>query len=98
EDGKVSNVSFEGKGCSISQASISMMTEKLKGMTVDEAEELSTIFKQMMQGEDPSDEDNLGDLVALKGVQKYPVRIKCALLGWNTFIDGIKTFKEKHEG
>lgn len=98
EDGKVSNVSFEGKGCSISQASISMMTEKLKGMTVDEAEELSTIFKQMMQGEDPSDEDSLGDLVALKGVQKYPVRIKCALLGWNTFIDGIKTFKEKHEG
>lgn len=96
QDGKVSNVSFEGKGCSISQASISMMTEKLKGMSVDDAQELSNIFKQMMQGEEPKDEDGLGDLVALKGVQKYPVRIKCALLGWNTFIDGVKAFKEKH--
>ncbi len=97
EDGKVADVSFEGKGCSISQASISMMTEKLKGLSVDDAEELSNVFKQMMQGEDPSDEASLGDLVALKGVQKYPVRIKCALLGWNTFVDGVKTFREKHD-
>ena len=95
-DGRVTNVGFEGKGCSISQASISMMTEKLKGMSVEEAEGLANTFKQMMQGESPEDTDSLGDLVALQGVQKYPVRIKCAMLGWNTFLEGLKTYHEKH--
>ena len=95
EDGKVARVAFEGKGCSISQASISMMSEKLSGLSVQDAEELAGIFKQLMQGEDPADPDALGDLVALKGVQKYPVRIKCALLGWNTLLEGIKIHKEK---
>lgn len=96
EDGKVTKVGFEGKGCSISQASISMMTEKLKGLSVEDAEGLANTFKQMMQGEDPADPDSLGDLVALQGVQRYPVRIKCALLGWNTFLEGLKVYKEKH--
>jgi len=95
-DGKVVGVGFEGKGCSISQASISMMTEKLTGASTDEAEAIAHAFKQMMQGEDPPDPDSLGDLVALKGVQKYPIRIKCALLGWNTMLDGLKTHREKH--
>lgn len=96
EDGKIKGVGFEGKGCSISQASISMMTEKLKGLSEDEAEGLANTFKEMMQGENPSDEDSLGDLIALKGVQKYPVRIKCALLGWNTFLEGLKAYRDKH--
>ncbi|MGH2772410.1 MAG: Fe-S cluster assembly sulfur transfer protein SufU, partial [Actinomycetota bacterium] len=95
EDGKVARVAFEGKGCSISQASISMMSEKLAGLSVEDAEELAGIFKQLMKGEDPADPDSLGDLVALKGVQKYPVRIKCALLGWNTLLEGIKIHREK---
>lgn len=98
QDGKITGVGFEGKGCSISQASISMMTEKLKGLSADEAEGLANTFKAMMQGENPSDEEKLGDLIALKGVQKYPVRIKCALLGWNTFLEGLKTYHEKHGG
>ena len=96
KDGKIAGVSFDGKGCSISQASISMMTEKLMGMSQEDAEGLANTFKGMMQGEDPQDEDSLGDLVALKGVQKYPVRIKCALLGWNTFLEGLKGYREKH--
>lgn len=96
EDDKIVGVGFEGKGCSISQASISMMTDKLRGLTAEDAEGLANTFKSMMQGENPSDEDALGDLVALKGVQKYPVRIKCALLGWNTFLEGLKLYREKH--
>jgi nitrogen fixation protein NifU and related proteins len=89
-DDRVSAISFEGKGCSISQASVSMMTEKLKGAKLEDAEAVAENFKQMMLGEDPSEPERLGDLMALEGVQKYPVRIKCALLGWNTFLDGLK--------
>lgn len=95
EDGQLTAVAFEGKGCSISQASTSMMTEKIKGVSVAEAEELARLFKSMMQGEVTPDPDKLGDLAALQGVQKYPVRIKCALLGWNTLLEGLKTYKEK---
>ena len=95
EDGKVTAVSFEGKGCSISQASVSMMTEKLRGSSIEDAEAVAHGFKQLMQGEKPEDPERLGDLVALEGVQKYPVRIKCALLGWNTFLDGLKSYREK---
>jgi nitrogen fixation NifU-like protein len=95
-DGQVTAVGFEGRGCSISQASVSMMTEKLKGLSLTEAEGLANTFKQMMQGESPGDQDSLGDLMALQGVQKYPVRIKCALLAWNALLEGIKTYREKH--
>jgi nitrogen fixation protein NifU and related proteins len=95
EDGKVTGISFEGKGCSISQASVSMMTEKIKGLPLEDAEGLANQFKSMMQGENPQDPEPLGDLVALQGVQKYPVRIKCALLGWNTFLEGLKAYREK---
>lgn len=94
--GKVTAVGFEGRGCSISQASVSMMTEKLKGLSLGEAETLANTFKQMMQGEEPADQDSLGDLLALQGVQKYPVRIKCALLGWNTLLEAVKIHNEKH--
>ena len=95
EDGRLTGISFEGKGCSISQASVSMMTEKIKGLPVEDAEGLANQFKSMMQGENPQDPERLGDLVALQGVQKYPVRIKCALLGWNTFLEGLKVYRDK---
>ncbi len=95
EDGRITGISFEGKGCSISQASVSMMTEKIKGLSAEDAEGLANQFKAMMQGENPQDPDRLGDLVALQGVQKYPVRIKCALLGWNTFLEGLKVYRDK---
>ena len=95
EDGRITGIAFEGKGCSISQASVSMMTEKIKGLSTEDAEGLANQFKSMMQGEDPQDPERLGDLVALQGVQKYPVRIKCALLGWNTFLEGLKVYRDK---
>ena len=86
----VEGIAFEGKGCSISQASTSMMTEKVKGLSQKEASALAESIKSMMAGETEGDEKALGDLVSLKGVVKYPVRIKCALLGWNTLVEAIE--------
>jgi nitrogen fixation NifU-like protein len=82
-------VAFEGKGCSISQASTSMMTEKVSGLAAGDAAALAESIKRMMAGEEDGDADTLGDLISLKGVVKYPVRIKCALLGWNTLLEGL---------
>ena len=82
-------IAFEGKGCSISMASASMMTEKVKGLDVKQARAVAEAIKRMMAGEEPGDINELGDLVSLKGVVKYPVRIKCALLGWNTLLEGL---------
>ena len=86
----LAGISFDGKGCSISQASASMMTEKVQDLSVKDANELAETIKAMMSGEEEGDPEVLGDLVSLKGVVKYPVRIKCALLGWNTLIEAIE--------
>lgn len=83
-------IAFDGKGCSISQASASMMTEKVKGLSTKDASALAESIKAMMAGEAEGDADQLGDLVSLKGVVKYPVRIKCALLGWNTLVEALE--------
>jgi nitrogen fixation NifU-like protein len=88
-DGVAVDAAFEGQGCSISQASASMLTERIKGKKVDEIEELVLSFRTMMAGQESPDEDELGDLVALKGVVKYPVRIKCAVLAWDALQEGI---------
>jgi nitrogen fixation protein NifU and related proteins len=82
-------IAFEGKGCSISMASASMMTEKVKGLDVKQARAVAESIKRMMAGEEPGDMNELGDLVSLRGVVRYPVRIKCALLGWNTWLEGL---------
>jgi len=82
-DGIVEDVRFDGKGCSISQASASMMTDLVKGKRPYEAQGLIAAFKAMMHGEAVPD-DVLGDLEALQGVRKFPVRVKCATLGWVT--------------
>jgi nitrogen fixation protein NifU and related proteins len=86
----VGEIAFEGKGCSISMASASMMTEKVQGLTVKDAGELAETIKKMMAGEEEGEPEVLGDLVSLKGVVKYPVRIKCALLGWNTLLEAFE--------
>jgi len=86
----IDGISFEGKGCSISLASTSMMTEKIKGLSNKDAREMTESIKRMMAGEEEGDPDTLGDLVSLKGVVKYPVRIKCALLGWNTLLEALE--------
>ena len=86
----VEGIAFEGKGCSISQASASMMTEKVKGLPVKDAVGLAESIKRMMAGEEEGNPNELGDLISLKGVVKYPVRIKCALLGWNTLLEALE--------
>ena len=90
EGDDLEGVAFEGKGCSISLASASMMTEKVKGLSADEAGKLASVIKRMLAGEEDGDASSLGELVSLKGVVKYPVRIKCALLGWNTLLEGLE--------
>ncbi len=81
-DGVVRDARFDGKGCSISQASASMMTERIKGRRVEDVGRLIAAVKAMMRGERPG--EDLGDLEALQGVRRFPVRVKCATLGWVT--------------
>ncbi len=85
----VADVSYEALGCSISQASTSVMADMIIGKTVPEAMAVSDEFLRLMQsrGEAEPDEDVLGDAVAFEGVSKYPARIKCALLGWMAWKD-----------
>ena len=103
DDGAVGDIRIAGQGCSISQSSASMMSAAVKGKTVDEARALTRAFKGMMSihessfdGADTGDGDGaidadmkLGDLEALRGVVKFPVRIKCATLSWNTLTLGL---------
>ena len=93
-DGRVSDVRFEAKGCSISQASASMMTEAIKGLSLEEAESLFEMFKGLMYGADQVDVEVLGDLEALQGVRKFPVRVKCATLAWNTLEEALEDFSK----
>jgi nitrogen fixation NifU-like protein len=88
-DGVVQDVSYDGQGCSISQASTSVMTDLVIGQTVDEALAKSDAFLELMQsrGELEPDEDVLEDGIAFAGVSRYPARVKCALLGWMAWKD-----------
>ena len=104
-DGRITDVKIGGQGCSISQSSASMMSAAVKGKTVDEARALTRAFKAMMSiheqelGGDGSEGGadaaadtgavKLGDLEALRGVVKFPVRIKCATLSWNTLAQAV---------
>jgi nitrogen fixation protein NifU and related proteins len=90
DDGTVEQVTFEGAGCSISQSSASMMTESVSGGSVDDAKRLAGAFRGMMAGDVEPDEQRFGDLVALKGVVKYPIRIKCAVLAWDVLQDALE--------
>ena len=108
-DQKIEDIRIGGQGCSISQASASMMTEIIKGKSISEAERIIHAFKEMMDiyeselsGEETAESStnvDLGDLEALQGVVKYPVRIKCATLAWNTLtqsIDEIQGLNDSH--
>jgi nitrogen fixation NifU-like protein len=88
-DGKISEITWDGVGCSISQASISIASELLKGRTFESAQALTDEFVDLMQskGKKTGDEATLEDAVALAGVSQYPARIKCALLGWMAIKD-----------
>lgn len=90
EDGRIAEARFQGQGCSISQASISMMTGLLKGKTPEEARELADRFTAMMKGDAEAARDRaLGDLRALEGVRNFPVRIRCALLAVDAIREGL---------
>jgi nitrogen fixation NifU-like protein len=91
-DDRVSEVRFHGQGCSISQASASMMTTLLKGKTLAEAGDLARTVKALMRGEGSFEAEGprLGDLVALQGVMKFPARVKCATLAWNAALLAIE--------
>lgn len=95
ERGKIAEARFIGRGCSISQASASMMTEQIIGKTLGEARGLVKRFKAMMHGQTIG-EDELGDLMALQGVRKFPVRVKCATLSWVALEQGVEEFESVH--
>jgi nitrogen fixation NifU-like protein len=89
KDGAVAAITWDGVGCSISQASVSILTDLLIGKSITDAYKIYDEFVALMQskGTITGDEDLLEDAVALAGVSKYPARIKCALLGWMAFKD-----------
>ena len=97
-EGRIGEVGVEGQGCSISQASASMLSDHMKGKTLDEAEQAVRTFKGIMQGEELTDEleEELGEIAALQGVRKFPIRVKCALLGWTTLQDAIAEYRKTH--
>ena len=93
---RVAQVRFQGKGCAISQATASMLAGQLEGKTVEEARALIEAMKQLMQGQEPSASVELGDLEALAGVRKFPVRVKCAALSWNIVEEGLQDYSKQH--
>ena len=104
DDGVVTDIRISGQGCSISQSSASMMSSAVKGKSIAEVQEMTRAFKAMMSihesgldGTEAPDADDeqpsqvkLGDLEALRGVVKFPVRIKCATLSWNTLAQALE--------
>lgn len=92
EDGKVADAKFIGEGCSISLSSASMMTDAVKGKTLEEALEMAEKFSGLMKGE--AVEFEYEDIEALSGVNKFPARIKCATLAWNALRKGIDQTKQ----
>ena len=95
----VKEVSWDGVGCSISQASVSILTDLLIGKSLTQAQEIANSFMHLMQskGTEKGDEEILEDAVALAGVSQYPARIKCALLGWMAFKDASVQALAKQE-
>ena len=94
-DGKVAQARFKGKGCAISQAAASMLSQQLEDKTLDESRQIIEAMKALMQGQDPDPSLDLGDLESLAGVRKFPVRVKCAALSWNIVEQGLKEYRAK---
>ncbi len=94
-NGRIEQVRFHGKGCAISQAACSMLAGQLEGKTVEESRRLIDTMKALMQGRDPEASVDLGDLEALAGVRKFPVRVKCAALSWNIVEQGLNDYRAK---
>jgi nitrogen fixation NifU-like protein len=85
ENGRIEDASFMGSGCAISKASASLMTESVKGKTLEEARDLFERFHQMITRSPEQPIDDLGKLTAFAGIRQFPIRVKCASLPWHTF-------------
>ncbi len=96
-DDTVDAVAFDGEGCSISMASASAMSQAVAGRELGDAEDLAEAFRLMMHGEGVKREDDLLDGIAFQGVAKFPVRVKCALLGWMALRDAIESYRSGEE-
>ncbi len=94
---RIEDIRFVGKGCAISQAAGSMLTDQLRGKTLVQAERLIGTLRGLMQGHAPDPAVDLGDLEALSGVRKFPVRVKCAALSWNVVEQGLADYRAKHQ-
>jgi len=87
----IEELRFTGHGCAISQASASMMAQQVEGKTLAEARDLSARFARMMQGDpEPAADRELGDLRALAGLSRFPVRVRCAILAWDALAQAIR--------
>jgi nitrogen fixation NifU-like protein len=90
DEGVIEDVAFKGRGCSISQASGSMMTDAVKGLSKQEAQRMLEAFTKMMTDPELEPDVDLGDLEAFQGVAKFPVRVKCATLAWHVLEEGLE--------
>lgn len=90
---QVADVKWEGSGCSISMATASMMAKAVKGKSLAQVDAIMQKIYAMIQGQ-PGDYKNIGELQALSGVAKFPVRVKCATLAWHCVEEGVKEYKE----
>ncbi len=93
EDGTIKDVHVDCRGCAISVASGSMLAEMCRGKSLEDVKQLSGVVKTLLKEGTLPDDQDLGDLDALQGVKKFPVRVKCALLAWATLMEGIKSFE-----
>ena len=94
DDDTIGDVKFTGRGCSISQASASMMTQIIKGKSTDEIDAIRTRFRDLIMGDmSAANDKSLGSLRALSGVSKFPARVKCALLAWNALETALEERK-----
>jgi nitrogen fixation NifU-like protein len=95
DSGRVSRTGVQSKGCSISRAAASLLSDAVQGKTIDEIETMAAGFRRMMTapGSSTGNTADLGDLQALSGVHRFPVRIKCALLAWSALEDGIVAYR-----
>jgi nitrogen fixation protein NifU and related proteins len=97
-DDHIDAIAFSGRGCSISQASASMMTESVKGHTLQEVRSAVQQFTQSMANRAPAPSELEDELDALQGVKRYPARVKCALLPWTTLRESIDMFEHRDGG
>ena len=88
---RITDIGFQGQGCAISQASCSTMTEAVKGKTLNEADALFSKFHALVTGKEEGDLDSLGKLAVFSGVGEFPMRVKCATLGWHTLKHAIES-------